>query len=145
MSGTGFSISGVSAPITLNPNQTATLEIQFDPTATNTYAATVTITSNSSTGASTVIVLGGTGAISSGYQVNLSWDAPTGASVSGYNVYRAVAGSSSYEQVNPTLDTETSYTDNTVSGGVTYDYYVESVDSSDVSSAPSSVLTISVP
>jgi fibronectin type 3 domain-containing protein len=145
MSGSGFSISGVSAPITLSPNQSATLEIQFDPTAANTYSGTVTITSNSSTGATTVILLGGTGATSQGYQVNLSWDAPSGTSVSGYNIYRAVAGSSSYQQVNPSLDTQTSYTDNTVSGGVTYDYYVESVDSSDVSSAPSSVLTISVP
>jgi fibronectin type 3 domain-containing protein len=145
MSGSGFSISGVSAPITLSPNQSATLEIQFDPIAANSYSGTVTITSNSSTGATTVIVLGGTGATSTGYQVNLSWDAPSGTSVSGYNIYRAVAGSSSYEQVNPSLDTQTSYTDNTVTGGVTYDYYVESVDSSGVSSAPSSVLSIAVP
>jgi fibronectin type 3 domain-containing protein len=130
----------------LNPNQTATLEIQFDPTAANAYSGTVTITSNSSTGGSTTIALGGTGTNSSStYQVNLSWDAPSGASISGYNIYRAVAGSSSYQQVNSSLDTQTSYTDNTVSGGVTYDYYVESVDSSEVSSAPSSVLTISVP
>jgi fibronectin type 3 domain-containing protein len=131
--------------VTLNPKQVATLDVEFDPTAATGYSATVTITSNSSTGSSAVITLGGNGTNSATYQVNLSWDAPTGGTISGYNIYRAVAGSSSYEQLNSSLDTETSYTDDTVSGGVTYDYYMESVNSSGVSSAPSSVISISIP
>ncbi|MGB6689912.1 MAG: choice-of-anchor D domain-containing protein [Terracidiphilus sp.] len=148
LAGAGFSMSGVTAPITLNPNQTATVEIQFDPTAATTYSGTLTITSNSSTGSSTAVTLSGTGTSSSStYQVTLSWDAPTGSGVaiSGYNIYRAVAGSLSYQQVNSSLDTQTSYTDSTVSSGMTYDYYIESVDSSDVSSPPSGVFVVSVP
>ncbi|MGB6746013.1 MAG: choice-of-anchor D domain-containing protein, partial [Terracidiphilus sp.] len=33
LTGTGFSVSGSSFPLTLNPNQTVTLTVQFDPTA----------------------------------------------------------------------------------------------------------------
>jgi hypothetical protein len=146
-SGTGFSISGVTFPITLNPNQTVTLDVQFDPTVTGAASGAVSIASNSSTGSPFVVALSGTGATSPSYQVNLTWDAPTGSSdpISGYNVYRATSGSSSYQIVNPSLDTQTSYSDTTVSSGTTYDYYVETVDTSGVSSAPSTVLNISVP
>ena len=33
LAGTGFSVSGATFPVTLNPNQTATLQVQFDPTS----------------------------------------------------------------------------------------------------------------
>jgi serine protease len=87
-------------------------------------------------------------AASGSYQVNLSWDAPapvTGITISGYNVYRAVSGSTTYVQINPTLDTTTSYQDTSVSDGVTYDYYVESVDSEQVSSGPSTIFSATIP
>ena len=32
LTGSGYTISGVSFPLTINPNQTATLTVQFDPT-----------------------------------------------------------------------------------------------------------------
>ncbi len=145
--GTGFSVSGVSFPITLSPNQTATLEVQFDPTTAGSASGAVTISSNSSAGSSFLVSLSGSGVTPGSYQVNLTWDAPTGSSVtiSGYSVYRATSGSSSYQLLNGSLDTQTSYSDSSVSSGVTYDYYVETVDSAGVSSAPSEVLSISVP
>jgi len=144
-SGTGYSLSPTTFPITINPQQTASLELVFDPTNTGYATAQLTITSNSSSGSTATVTLTGTGMATS-YQVNLSWDAPTGTDqIEGYNVYRAIDGSSSYQIVNPSLDTQTNYSDTTVSSGVTYDYYVESVDASQVSSAPSTVLTISVP
>lgn len=65
--------------------------------------------------------------------------------IAGYNVYRAVAGSSSYQLVNTPPVTSTAYTDTTVTNGVTYDYYVETVDTAGVSSVPSSVLMITIP
>jgi len=147
ISGAGFSKSGVSTPITLNPNQTATLEVQFDPTTAGSASGAIAISSNSSTGGTTTIGLSGTGTSPTAYQVDLSWDAPTGSSVtiSGYNIYRAVGGSSSYQKINPSLDAQTAYTDTTVSNGDSYNYYVESVSSSGGSSVPSNTLNISVP
>jgi hypothetical protein len=146
VSGTGFSISGMSFPKTLNPGQSATLEVEFDPAAAGSASGKLVVVSNSSYGTATV-VLKGTGVAASGYQVNLSWDAPGSSKteIAGYRIYRATSGSSAYQQLNPALDTSTSYADTTVKASTTYDYYVESVSTSGTSSAPSGVLSIAVP
>lgn len=81
------------------------------------------------------------------YQVNLAWDAPVDSpvTIAGYNVYRAPSGSSIYEQVNPSVTDATTFIDTNVASGDAYDYYVESVTATGVSSAPSAVLGISIP
>jgi hypothetical protein len=146
VTGSGFSISGVTFPITLNPNQTATLSVQFDPTTAGTVTGKLTITSNSSTGSSALVSLSGTGAATS-YQVNLTWDPPTSSPdpVAGYNVYRTLSGGTSYTQLNTSVMTQTSYTDMNVQNGQTYDYIVESVDASGNQSVPSNMAAIPIP
>ena len=101
---------------------------------------------NSSTGATTVVVLSGTGnAIV--YNVGLNWDVPTGTTdtIAGYNVYRANSGSSMYQKVSTSMATGTSFVDKTVTNGITYDYYVETVDASGMASAPSSIVAMVIP
>ena len=61
LSGASFTDSGATFPVTLNPTQSVTLNVQFKPTATGQAAGQLTITSNSSTGASSVVQLSGTG------------------------------------------------------------------------------------
>ena len=61
ISGSGFTASGASFPLTLSPNQTAVLTVQFDPTAAGAAGGALTLTSNSSTGATTAVSLSGTG------------------------------------------------------------------------------------
>ena len=62
ITGAGFSIvGGSSLPVTLNPTQTLTLQVQFDPTALGTASGQLTITSDSSTGSTAQVTLGGTG------------------------------------------------------------------------------------
>jgi len=65
--------------------------------------------------------------------------------VAGYDVYRAVSGSSSYELLNSSLDDATSYTDTTVQEGVAYTYYIVSVDASGDQSDPSNLFSVTVP
>ncbi|MGB6831150.1 MAG: choice-of-anchor D domain-containing protein, partial [Terracidiphilus sp.] len=91
VSGTGYTISGISFPSTLNPGQTATFQIEFDPTTAGISDGSVTLTSNSSARTTSTIGLSGTGVVLT-YKVNLTWDAPTELSdpVVGYNVYRAI-------------------------------------------------------
>ena len=81
------------------------------------------------------------------YEVILTWDAPTDSSdpVAGYNVYRTIIGSSTYELLNSSLYATTAYTDTTVESGTSYIYYVESVDGEGSESAPSNSFAISVP
>jgi hypothetical protein len=145
-SGTGFSQSGVQFPITLFPNQTATLNLVFQPLKAQTATGSLSLQSNSSAGGTTTVSLSGTG-VSALYQVNLNWNAPAGSKVAieGYNIYRAVSGSSMYQLLNPSVDMGTTYMDSTVQDGTNYDYYVETVDTLGASSVPSDVLTISIP
>jgi hypothetical protein len=61
-SGSAFAVNGVKAPITLNPGSTATLNVQFKPTATGAATGKVTVNSTDDTnGSQLVISLSGTG------------------------------------------------------------------------------------
>ncbi len=146
VSGTGYALSGASFPLTLNPGASTTLEIEFDPTSPGTADGAVTLTSNSSAGTLSTISLSGTG-VAPSYEVDLSWIAPADSSdsVVGYNIYRAVSGSSTYELLNASYDSATSYADVTVASNTSYTYYVESVDAAGNSSIPSNSYSVSVP
>lgn len=145
VTGAGFSISGISFPVTLSPGQTATLDVKFDPTTAGPVTGRLTF-SNTATGTSTM-ALSGTGQALA-YQVDLKWDAPAGSSdpnsLAGYRIYRAASGSS-YQLLNSSLETGTTYTDSNVVSGTTYDYEVTSVDSAGNESVPSSVFSIAIP
>lgn len=58
--GTGFSVSGITSPMTLSAGQSATLSVKFAPTATGSASGSVTVTSNASNPTLT-IPLSGTG------------------------------------------------------------------------------------
>lgn len=142
-SGAGFTTSGIALPLTLNPGQTAILNIQFAPTLVQSYTGQVTISSNSANG-SVAVGLTGTGFT---HNVALTWVAPSSNSdpVAGYNLYRMVSGSTSYTKLNTSLLSATTYSDANVSAGTTYDYYVTSVDGSGHESVPSGTTQASVP
>jgi len=146
VSGTAFSLSGATFPVTLNTNQAVTLDVEFNPMSAGAATGQITITSNSSTGSTTTVALSGTGEATP-YQANLTWNAPTGTSdpIAGYNVYRALSGSGSYQLLNSSVNAQTSYADATVQDGASYQYYVETVDTSGASSAPSSVISLAIP
>jgi fibronectin type 3 domain-containing protein len=122
------------------------MQVQFDPTSTGAATGQLTIQSNSSTNATVIVGLSGTGE-SASHQVTLTWAAPNGSSdpVAGYNVYRSTGGSSAYTLLNPSVDTQTSYLDTNVQTGLTYDYIVKSVDAAGVESTASNEATATIP
>jgi len=146
VSGTGFTLAGSSYSGTLAPGQTATLGVQFEPTAAGAVTGQLTIKSNSTINSTAAIALTGTGTAGS-YSVDLGWDAPADSAVpiAGYNVYRALTGSSSYVLLTTALDTQTAYVDSSVQTGVSYDYMIESVDTAGVASTPTSPILVTVP
>jgi Abnormal spindle-like microcephaly-assoc'd, ASPM-SPD-2-Hydin len=145
ISGAGFTIVGGSFPVTLNPTQTLTLQLQFDPTTAGALTGQFTISSNSTTGNTAVIALSGTGTAVA-HEVDLSWDAPASSPdpVAGYNIYRAT-GSGSFVLINSSPDATVVYTDSAVVSGTNYSYQVTSVDSSGVESIPSNQITVTIP
>ncbi|MGB8538506.1 MAG: choice-of-anchor D domain-containing protein [Acidobacteriaceae bacterium] len=145
LTGTGFTMSGATFPVTLNPSLAITLDVQFDPTATGAVTGQLTIQSNSSTNATVMVGLSGTGSAS--HQVTLTWDAPSSSTdpVAGYHVYRSTGGSSAYQLLNSSADTQTTYVDTNVQSGTTYDYIVKSVDASGVESTASNEATATIP
>jgi hypothetical protein len=141
--GTGFSVSGMTFPVTLNPGQTANLIIGFTPLTAGSYAGQLTISSNCA-GGSKVVSLSGTG---NPHEVQLSWIAPSSSTdpIVGYNIYRTVLGSSNFAMINSTEDYQTTYSDTTVLHAMSYVYFVTSVDSSGVESAASNTTNVTIP
>jgi hypothetical protein len=81
------------------------------------------------------------------HDVVLNWDAPSNSTdpVVGYHVFRASGTTSSYLQVNSSIDSGTSFTDANVQSGQSYSYVVRSVDAAGAESAPSNTTTVTVP
>jgi hypothetical protein len=143
--GAGFTIVGGSVPVTLNPGQAVTLQVQFLPTSAGTANGQITISSNSTSGSTAVVALSGTGTAVS-HEVDLSWDAPANSPdpVAGYNIYRAT-GTGSLVLINSSPDSAVVYVDSAVVSGATYSYVVKSVDPGGVESVPSNQITVTIP
>jgi hypothetical protein len=146
LTGAGFTVSGATFPVTLNPTVAINLQVQFDPAVTGAAAGQLTLTSNSTTGSKATVTLSGTGAPAQ-HEVTLTWNPPasTPVPISAYNVYRSTGGTSSYVLVNTTGSTQTTYLDTGVQAATTYAYYVKSVDSAGLESVPSNQVTVNVP
>jgi hypothetical protein len=145
ITGAGFTLVGGSFPLTLNPQQSTTLQVQFRPTASGSVTGQLTISSNSTSGGTAVVSLSGTGAPVA-HETDLSWTAPSSSpdSVAGYHIYRST-GSGSFALLNSSIDTQTAYVDSTVVSGATYNYIVKSVDSNGVESIASNQTTVTIP
>jgi hypothetical protein len=145
ITGAGFSIIGGTFPTTLNPGQSLTLQLQFEPTAAGSVTGQFTVSTNSTTGGTSVVTLSGSG-MSSIRAVDLTWNAPSTSTdpVAGYYVYRST-GSGSLQLMNSSMTTQTTYVDSAVASGTTYNYVVKSVDSNGIESAPSNQISVSTP
>lgn len=145
VSGSGFSVSGATLPVTLNPGQSLTLEVGFDPTVIASFTGQLTIGTSAST---KTIALSGTGiSATAAHQVQLSWLAPANSAdpVAGYNVYRAANGSSTYALLNAAIECQLAFTDGNVVSGSTYTYMVKSVDAQGVESPASNATSVTIP
>ena len=144
VSGSEFTISAPTLPLTLQPQASGQIQVSFDPTIAGAATGSVTVVSNALTSPVQTVACSAT-AVNG--QVALTWNAPTGGTdpVVGYNVYRAPSGSSVFVQINPTIVTVTTFTDSTVTAGQTYQYYVVSLDAAGAMSVPSNTATVAVP
>ncbi len=137
--GLSATLSSSSLTIVSGGSSSSTLTITASPTAVaGTYAVAVTGTSGSLTHSATVTVNVQTVpsapqnlvATAGSAQVTLSWSAPSsdgGSAITGYKVYRGTVTGG--ETLLTTVGNVLTYSDATVTNGVTYYYYVTAVNS----------------
>ena len=70
VTGAGFTLAPETFPLTLNPGQSATLSVQFDPSAQGSLAGQLSVTSNSFTNSTALIILSGSGAPKGSFSYN---------------------------------------------------------------------------
>jgi hypothetical protein len=141
VTGTGFSVSGLTLPYTLSAGGSVTFSLAFTPASAGTFAGNFGMISSNSNSAA-FVALSGTSV--SQHTVGLSWD-PSTSQVSGYNVYRGTTSGGPYSRINSSLDANTSFSDATVSGGITYYYVTTAVDSAGDESSYSNQVQAVVP
>jgi hypothetical protein len=146
VSGTGFVLGSSAASVILDPSQTESYTVNFDPKAAGAISGTLTITSNAANSPLN-IALSGTGIATSAsnHTVALTWERSSTSSVTGYFVYRGTKPSGPFAQLNSSPESSPSYSDSTVSGGQVYYYYVTAVDSSNIQSADSNEVSVTIP
>ncbi len=143
VSGSQFSVSGITLPVTISAGNSVLFQLTFAPQTSGSASANVSFASNASNSPS-VEVVSGTGVMPQ-HSVNLGWNTSTSSGVVGYNIYRGTISGGPYTRINSALDAAPYDTDNTVIGGQTYYYVVTAVDSSGVESGYSNQTQAVVP
>ena len=146
ISGSGFGLGTSAAGVTLDPTQSATYTVNFDPKAAGSLTGTLTITSNAANSPMKIGLfgIGVAAAVTGEHKVALTWE-PSSSTVKGYFVYRSSKPSGPYAQLNSSPEANPSYSDGTVSNGQVYYYYVTAVDSSNIQSADSNEVSVTIP
>jgi hypothetical protein len=143
-SGAGFSLSGITFPVTLMAGQSVPFAVTFAPQVSGAASGGVSFLSNASN-SPTAVTFTGTGSQPSTHSVSLFWS-PSTSSVVGYNVYRGTTSGGPYpSKLTPSPLPTTSLVDSTVMAGTTYYYVATSVDQNNVESIYSNQLTAAVP
>lgn len=143
-SGEGFSLSGITFPVTVPAGQSVPFTVSFAPQAVGPSSGNVTFFSDASNSPTTE-TLSGTGAQTSQHTVSLTWN-PSPSNVVGYNVYRATQSGGPYNtKVNGLPLPGTSYIDSSVLAGTTYFYVTTAVDGNSQESVYSNEASAAIP
>jgi Abnormal spindle-like microcephaly-assoc'd, ASPM-SPD-2-Hydin len=148
-SGQGYSVSGLSFPVTILAGKSLPYTVTFAPEAAGASQGSVSFISNAANSPTTES-FSGTGSQTQSTNptvqptVQLSWN-PSTSSIIGYNTYRSSQSGGPYTKLDSSPGAAPSYTDSTVQAGQTYYYVVTSVDSDSVESAYSNQATAVVP
>lgn len=142
VSGTGFSVSGFTPPLTLAAGQSTTFGVLFNSTISGSLDGTVSVVSNATN--SPTIAASGTDMQTVSHSATLNWTS-SASTVMSYYVYRGAQTGGPYAKLNAAPASLTTYTDSTVQAGQTYFYVATSVDSNNVESTFSDETSATIP
>ena len=143
ITGSGFSMTGGLSGLTLQPGQSDTVTVVFEPTVTGNASGTITVVAGATTSSVALSGSGTTG--SSSHAVDLSWSASTSSNVAGYYIERATTSGGPYQILNSSKDTVTSFVDSTVQAGKEYFYVIVAVNAGGQESGPSAQVSATIP
>ena len=143
VSGSQFSVSGISFPVTIAAGSSVSFQVTFTPQASGTSSANARFISNASNSPS-MESLTGSGTAPQ-HSVSLGWDTSTSSGVAGYNIYRATTSTGPFTRINSALDATPYDTDSTVTAGQTYYYAVTAVTTTGSESAYSNEVQVTIP
>jgi fibronectin type 3 domain-containing protein len=142
VNGGAFSSAGIGSNVVLTANQSATLNVTFDPSSAGNATGSVVLSSNDTT-QPIVIALTGAGT-QSAHSVTLNWDAST-SDVVGYNVYRGASSDGPWTDLSGSAGAGLSYTDSSVQAGQLYFYAVTAIGSDYIESLLSNTVSAVIP
>jgi hypothetical protein len=143
VSGSQFSVSGITLPVTIAAGNSVPFQLTFAPQTSGTASANVSFASNASNSPAVGAVTG-SGTVPQ-HSVALGWNTSTSVGVVGCNIYRGTVSGGPYTRINSALDATPYDTDSTVQGGQTYYYVVTAVDSAGAESSYSSPAQAVIP
>ncbi len=144
VTGAEYAIASGAGAVTLSPNQSTAVSVQFAPTIAGSATGTVTIASNATAGTSSVSLSGTGAAPVVSHTAALGWGASS-STVAGYNVYRSTTSGSAYVKLNGSLVGAVSYSDSSVQSGQIYYYVATAVDGSGNESVYSNEVAANIP
>ncbi len=143
-SGSGYTVSGVTFPMSVPAGQSAQYTVTFSPPSTGTLPGSISFVSNASDSSLKQTFSGAGTQTTTSHTVALSWN-PSTSVVAGYNVYRGTQSGGPYSRLNASLLSNTAFNDTKVQSGGNYFYVSTAVDSSNSESAFSNEATAAIP
>jgi ASPM-SPD-2-Hydin domain-containing protein len=142
--GTGYSVTGITFPTTVQSGKSASFTVTFAPQAAGSAPGNISFVSDATNSPAAGTFTGTGVAVGQQHTVSLSWSAST-STVAGYNVYRGGQSGGPYSKINSALQPATNYTDGSVQSGQTYFYVATAVDGNSAESAFSGEVAVVVP
>lgn len=146
-----FSISGISAGVSVAPGQQLSFQVWFRPATSGNWTGTISIASPSLSspvkltlsGAASSTAVSAPSSIAS-HSVSLDWLASS-SSVAGYHVYRSNVSGGPYSRITGSLVEGISFKDASVLSGSQYFYVVTAVESTGAESDFSNQVSADIP
>jgi hypothetical protein len=150
LTGSAFSVSGLTAGVSVSPGQSLNFQAWFHPTATGGLSTTVTI-SSAAISAPLKIPLSGSASTAaenpssvSSHSVSLDWNASSNG-IAGYHIYRGTSSSGPFSRISGSLISSLSYLDVSVQAGAEYFYVVTAVGADGLESVFSNEAMATIP
>lgn len=143
LSGPGFSLNGLSLPLTLAPGQGKSFQVTFSPGNSGVANGSVSF-ANTSASSPVVISLAGSSVPATTRSADLTW-APSTSTVTGYHVYRSTGLGGTFTRLTGTPVAQTFFSDTSLSGSGTMVYTVTAVDASSQESVFSNQASATIP